>query len=72
LHLGKRDGTEVLQQLKREKETAGIPVIVISADATSGQAERLTSQGAHAYLTKPLNVKRFVRLLEEVLGEKVP
>ena len=48
----------------------GIPVIVVSADATSGQVERLTSLGAQAYLTKPLNVKHFVRLIKELLGEK--
>jgi CheY-like chemotaxis protein/anti-sigma regulatory factor (Ser/Thr protein kinase) len=70
LHLGNRDGAEVLQQLKQDPGTAGIPVVVVSADATSGQAERLIAQGAHAYLTKPLNVKHFVRLIEELLVEK--
>jgi len=30
----------------------------------------LTSLGAHAYLTKPLDVKNFVKLVEELLGEK--
>jgi CheY-like chemotaxis protein len=70
LHLGDTDGSEVLRQLKQDKKTAGIPVIVVSADATSGQVERLTSLGAEAYLTKPLNVKHFVRIVEEVLAEK--
>ena len=44
--------------------------IVVSADATPGQVERLTALGAQAYLTKPLNVKHLVRLIEELLGEK--
>jgi CheY-like chemotaxis protein len=70
LHLGGADGAEVLRQLKQDKKMAGIPVIVVSADATVGQVERLTSLGAEAYLTKPLNVKHFVRLIEELLGEK--
>lgn len=70
LHLGGTDGAEVLQQLKQDKRTAGIPVVVVSADATSGQVERLISMGAEAYLTKPLNVKHFIRLIEESLGEK--
>jgi PAS domain S-box-containing protein len=70
LHLGSADGAEVLRQLKQDKKTAEIPVVVVSADATSGQIERLTSLGAQAYLTKPLNVKHFVRLIEELLGEK--
>jgi PAS domain S-box-containing protein len=70
LHLGGEDGAQVLRQLKRDEKTAEIPVVVVSADATSSQIERLTSLGAQAYLTKPLNVKHFVRLIEELLGEK--
>jgi len=70
LHLGVTDGAEALRQLKQDEKTAEIPVIMVSADATSGQVERLTSLGAQAYLTKPLNVKHFVRLIEELLGEK--
>jgi signal transduction histidine kinase/ActR/RegA family two-component response regulator len=70
LHLGGEDGAEVLRQLKQDEKTAEIPVVVVSADATSSQIERLTSLGAQAYLTKPLNVKHFVRLMEELLGEK--
>ncbi|HEX5942001.1 MAG TPA: response regulator [Anaerolineales bacterium] len=71
LHLGGMDGAEMLRQLKQNEETAEIPVVVVSADATPGQIERLLSWGAHAYLTKPLNVKHFVRLIEELLAEKV-
>ena len=70
LHLGGSDGAELLKQLKEDKGTAEIPVVVVSADATSGQARRLTELGAHAYLTKPIDVKQFVQLVEELLGEK--
>jgi PAS domain S-box-containing protein len=70
VHLAGRDGAEILRQVKQHQETAKVPVIVISADATPGQAERMMACGAHAYLTKPLNVKQFVRLIEELLGEK--
>jgi PAS domain S-box-containing protein len=70
LHLGGADGADVLRQLKQDQKTAEIPVIVVSADATSHQVERLTALGAEAYLTKPLNVKQFVRLIGERLGAK--
>jgi CheY-like chemotaxis protein len=56
--------------LKLEQKTREIPVIVITADATSGQSERLQRLGAASYLTKPFNVKHFIRLIEETLGEK--
>lgn len=70
LHLGSRDGAEVLRLLKQDAETAEIPVVIVSADATPGQIERLIFLGAHSYLTKPLDVKRFIQLIEELLTEK--
>jgi len=68
LHLGGRDGAEVLSLLKQDAHTASIPVVIISADATNNQIQRLLSMGATAYLTKPLDVKRFVQLIEELLN----
>jgi CheY-like chemotaxis protein len=40
-------------------------VIIISADATNGQVQRLQTAGASAYLTKPINVRELLRLLDE-------
>ena len=70
VHLSGMDGGEILQQLKRDRKMSDPPVVVISADATPGQIERLMSWGAHSFLTKPLDVKQFVRLIEELLAEK--
>ena len=71
LHLGGEDGGEVLRQLKEDNQTASIPVVMVSADATPGQIERLLALGAHSYLTKPLDIKLFIKLIEELLREKV-
>jgi len=68
LHLGGRDGADVLSLLKQDAHTASIPVVIISADATNNQIQRLLSMGATEYLTKPLDVKRFVQLIEELLN----
>ena len=62
-------GAEVLQRLQHDPRTRQIPVVVISADATPGQIKRLRSQGAREFLTKPLDVKRFLGLLDEILNE---
>jgi len=59
LHLPDMHGYEVLQRLRGNDATRDIPIIVTSADATSGQIERLLSAGADAYLTKPLDIPRF-------------
>jgi CheY-like chemotaxis protein len=57
LHLPDLHGREVLEQLKHDPTTATIPVIVLSADATPTQLERLLAAGAAGYLTKPIDVQ---------------
>ncbi len=64
LHLPDLPGSEVLAQLKAEEATRHIPVVVISADATARQIERLIDAGARDYLTKPLDVAKFFRVVE--------
>lgn len=65
-HLPDIDGDEVLRRLKLNPETRDIPVVVISADATPGQIERLLALGAKYYLTKPLDVKHFISVLDSL------
>jgi CheY-like chemotaxis protein/anti-sigma regulatory factor (Ser/Thr protein kinase) len=67
LHLPGMDGEEVLARLRQEPRTATTPVIVLSADATPGRIERLLASGAEAYLTKPLDVDKFLWLIDDIL-----
>ncbi len=68
LHLPDIQGDEVLAQLRADPRTAGIPVVMCSADATERRRKQLIAAGAHAYLTKPVKVQRFLRMLDEVLA----
>ena len=70
LHLPDIPGWEVLSRLQGYDSTREIPVIIISADATSRQIERLMTAGARAYLTKPLNLQKFLGVVDETLNEK--
>jgi CheY-like chemotaxis protein len=67
LHLPDMPGWQVLAQLKADQITRHIPVVVISADATSPQIKRLLSAGARAYLTKPIDIGEFFRVIEDAL-----
>jgi PAS domain S-box-containing protein len=67
LHLPDMPGWQVLAQLKADQLTRDIPVVVISADATSPQIKRLLSAGARAYLTKPIDIAEFFRVIEDAL-----
>jgi CheY-like chemotaxis protein len=65
LNLPDISGHDLLLRLRADPRTQPIPVVIISADATRGQIERLLAAGAQAYLTKPLDVKAFLTLLDE-------
>jgi CheY-like chemotaxis protein len=65
LHLPDIGGDEVLQRLRDDPITATIPVVIVSADATPGQVQRLLNAGALTYLTKPIDVSDLLRILDE-------
>jgi PAS domain S-box-containing protein len=70
LHLPDLDGSEVLERLQRDERTKHIPVMVLSADATPTQIERLKEKGAVEYLTKPLDVPDFLDAVRRALGRE--
>ncbi|MFO7892832.1 MAG: ATP-binding protein [Longimicrobiales bacterium] len=67
LHLPDIHGSEVLRRIQDDPATEQTPVVIISADVTSSQVQELLNAGATAYLTKPLDVQEFLRVVDEVL-----
>jgi CheY-like chemotaxis protein len=71
LHLPGIQGEDVFRALAADPRTAGIPVVVVSADAAEAAAGRMAGLGAAAYLTKPLDVPRFLAVIDGTLGAAV-
>ncbi|MGH2465059.1 MAG: hybrid sensor histidine kinase/response regulator, partial [Candidatus Limnocylindrales bacterium] len=67
LNLPDIGGDEVLEALRAEPLTRDTPVLILSADATQRQRQRLVALGAQAYVTKPLDVRAFLSTLDAVL-----
>jgi PAS domain S-box-containing protein len=65
LHLPDRPGEEVLAALQADPRTRAIPVHVVSADATQARRGALEAGGAAGYLTKPIDVRALLALLDE-------
>jgi PAS domain S-box-containing protein len=70
LHLPDMPGQEVLRRLRAEPRTAEVPVVILSADARPTLVDQLLGEGARAFLTKPLDVKELLELLDAVAGER--
>ncbi len=68
LHLPDISGNEVLHRLRAAPRTRELPIIVLSADVTTGQIESVRNAGATAYLHKPLDVAEFWRTVDNVLA----
>ena len=72
LHLPDMPGQEVLRRLQAEPRTAKIPVVILSADARPSLIKELLSQGVKAFMTKPLDVKELLELLNTIATERAP
>ena len=66
LHLPDMSGIDVIGRLRDDPTTTAIPVVVVSADATAERIERLDAARVAAYLTKPIDVRELLRVIEAV------
>jgi CheY-like chemotaxis protein len=69
LNLPDMPGAEVLRRLQQDPATAPIPVVILSANATPSEIERMLSAGAKNYLTKPFDIDPFLAVIDEFVGE---
>lgn len=72
LHLPDMPGQEVLRRLQAEPRTAKVPVVILSADARPTLIKELLAQGVKAFMTKPLDVKELLELLQTIATERAP
>jgi signal transduction histidine kinase/CheY-like chemotaxis protein len=68
LNLPDMTGEQVLRRLRARPDTADVPVIIMSSDASSLSVTRLLETGADAYVTKPIDVRRFLGTLDVLIS----
>lgn len=67
LHLPDMSGIDVLGRLRADPTTTAIPVVVVSADATAERIGHLEAVPVAAYLTKPIDIRELLRVIESVV-----
>jgi CheY-like chemotaxis protein len=61
------DGWTATRSLKANPETAGIPVIALTAHAMSGDREKAMAAGCDDYDTKPVDLARLLEKMQALL-----
>ncbi|MCK0507671.1 response regulator [Aromatoleum anaerobium] len=67
LQMPKKNGYEVVRQLKSEPVLAAIPVVAVTAFSMIGDREQVLAAGFDGYLSKPIEPEQFVALIEQYL-----
>lgn len=67
INMPRMDGEELVQRIRERSFMEGVPVVVISTDATHARINRLLAIGAQGYVTKPFSPERLRQELDRVL-----
>jgi len=70
LQLPGMTGYEATQKLKADPATAGIPVVVCTAQAMRGEEEKAKAASCDAYIAKPLDPEVFRETLRRFLPRR--
>jgi CheY-like chemotaxis protein len=63
------DGWEATEQLKKDRETQHIPIIVLSAHAMTNDRDQALAAGADEFDTKPVQFPRLIEKMEMLLAK---
>jgi chemotaxis family two-component system response regulator Rcp1 len=66
LNLPKKDGREVLAEIKRDKDLKRIPVVVLTTSMAEEDIIKTYDLHANCYITKPLDLEKFISVVKMV------
>jgi CheY-like chemotaxis protein len=66
LNLPRRNGLEVLAELKADSELLAIPVVVLTTSQAQEDIVRSYSLHANAYISKPVDFEKFVAAIGQI------
>ena len=66
LNLPRKDGREVLAEVKEDPELRRIPVVVLTTSKAEEDVLRSYDLHANAYVTKPVDFDRFIEVVRQI------
>ncbi len=66
LNLPKKDGREVLQEIKESATLQSIPIVILTTSASDEDIMRSYKLHANCYITKPVDLKGFLTVVKSI------
>lgn len=66
LNLPKKDGIEVLEDIKKDPSLRHIPVVILTSSQAEEDIIKTYQNHANCYLTKPVDLDRFLEIMKSV------
>lgn len=66
LNLPKKDGRQVLAEIKVDAQLRGIPVVVLSTSQNEEDVQSSYDLHANCYISKPVNLDHFIRVVHSI------
>lgn len=66
LNLPKKDGREVLTEIKSDENLRNIPVVVLTTSKAEQDILKAYSLHANCYITKPVDLDQFISVVESI------
>lgn len=66
LNLPRKDGREVLAEIKSDPGLKNIPVVVLTTSNAEDDIGRTYALGANCYITKPIGLEQFARVVQGI------
>ncbi|HCT84177.1 MAG TPA: response regulator [Candidatus Margulisbacteria bacterium] len=66
LNLPKKDGREVLAEIKNDKDLKRIPVIVLTTSRNQKDIINAYQLNANCYITKPVDLEQFIKVIKGI------
>ncbi len=66
LNLPKKDGREVLQEIKNDENLKRIPVVILTTSKAEEDVLRSYNLHANCYVTKPVDLEKFIVVVKSI------
>jgi len=66
LNLPKKDGREVLAEIKADKDLKRIPVVVLTTSQAEEDILRMYNLYANCFVTKPVDLDQFIKVVQSI------